>query len=412
MLSHRSPSLRAVRLIHTSDWHLGRVVPPGGAARRPGRLPRPPRRGRARRAGRRGAGLAATSTTARCPPPTPSSCSPRPSPGSSTPVRRWCCQQRQPRLGHPARVRRPACSSGPGCTSAPPSPTSAGRCWSATSRSTPSPTSSRPSPPTRSARAERTHAGVLRGGHGPGARRPSSTAAARSRSSWPTPSSPAASPATPSATSASAASAPVPPAGLRRRRLRRARPPARPPGRSTRRSATAAPRWRCPSARPAHQGQPGWSTCPAPRRRAREHVEAPVRAARSPCCAARSTTCSPTRAHADAEAAWCQVTLTDAVRPLGAMERLRRRFPHTLALQFDPQGAPVAAALLRRARRQRDDLEVCCDFLGHVRGGRGATDARAGRARRGGRGSRLGRPAATTRERPTRPVARRPAGAA
>ena len=42
-----------------------------------------------------------------------------------------------------------------------------------------------------------------------------------------------------------------------------------------------------------------------------------------------------------AERAWCQVTLTDPVRPLGAMEQLRRRFPHTLVLQFDPQGAPV-----------------------------------------------------------------------
>ena len=73
---------------------------------------------------------------------------------------------------------------------------------------------------------------------------------------------------------------------------------------------------------------------------------------------------------AGAEAAYCQVTLTDPVRPLGAMDRLRQRFPHTLVLGFEPRGGAVsissyAAALGRRS----DDLDVCCDFLAHVRGG-------------------------------------------
>jgi len=78
--------------------------------------------------------------------------------------------------------------------------------------------------------------------------------------------------------------------------------------------------------------------------------------------------------HEQAEAAWCQVTLTDPVRPLGAMERLRRRFPHTLVLQFDPQGA--AAPVRRYADRPvtADPVDVCCDFLGHVRGGAAATE--------------------------------------
>ena len=71
-----------------------------------------------------------------------------------------------------------------------------------------------------------------------------------------------------------------------------------------------------------------------------------------------------------AERAYCQVTLTDPVRPLGAMDRLRQRFPHTLVLGFEPRGGAVsissyAAALGRRS----DDLDVCCDFLAHVRGG-------------------------------------------
>jgi exonuclease SbcD len=77
---------------------------------------------------------------------------------------------------------------------------------------------------------------------------------------------------------------------------------------------------------------------------------------------------------AGAEQAYCQVTLTDPVRPLGAMDRIRQRFPHTLVLGFEPRGGAVsissyAAALGRRT----DDLDVCCDFLAHVRGGHPAS---------------------------------------
>ena len=36
------------------------------------------------------------------------------------------------------------------------------------------------------------------------------------------------------------------------------------------------------------------------------------------------------------ESAWVQATLTDDTRPLQAMEQLRRRFPHTLVLAFEP----------------------------------------------------------------------------
>jgi DNA repair protein SbcD/Mre11 len=78
--------------------------------------------------------------------------------------------------------------------------------------------------------------------------------------------------------------------------------------------------------------------------------------------------------HASAEGAWCQVTLTDAVRPLGAMDRLRRRFPDTLVVQFDPQGAQVIPTSYAAKVRQRDDLDLCCDFLAHVRGGAVASD--------------------------------------
>jgi exonuclease SbcD len=77
---------------------------------------------------------------------------------------------------------------------------------------------------------------------------------------------------------------------------------------------------------------------------------------------------------AAAETAYCQVTLTDAVRPLGVMDRLKRRFPHTLALQFEPEGAVVAlSTYAARLGTRHDDFDVCCDFLAHVRDGHGAS---------------------------------------
>ncbi|GAA1277543.1 exonuclease SbcCD subunit D [Arthrobacter pascens] len=74
--------------------------------------------------------------------------------------------------------------------------------------------------------------------------------------------------------------------------------------------------------------------------------------------------------HAWAEDAYCQVTLTDAQRPAQAMERLRARFPDTLVLGFDPEGAPPSAKVSYSSRlaEAEDDLSVCCGFLEHVRG--------------------------------------------
>ncbi|MCA4132138.1 exonuclease SbcCD subunit D [Arthrobacter sp. M4] len=71
-----------------------------------------------------------------------------------------------------------------------------------------------------------------------------------------------------------------------------------------------------------------------------------------------------------AEAAYCQVTLTDASRPAQAMERLRTRFPETLVLAFEPEGAAREAlsSYSGRLAEAQDDLAVCCGFLEHVRG--------------------------------------------
>ena len=104
-----------------------------------------------------------------------------------------------------------------------------------------------------------------------------------------------------------------------------------------------------------------------------EHVEAPVA---RPLAVLRGTLdellADP--AHRAAETAWCQVTLTDPARPLGAMEQLRRRFPHTLELRFDPEGATVPLRPYAARVAATSDVDVCCDFLSHVRGGRGASD--------------------------------------
>jgi exonuclease SbcD len=68
------------------------------------------------------------------------------------------------------------------------------------------------------------------------------------------------------------------------------------------------------------------------------------------------------------EGAWVQATLTDPVRPADAMERLRRRFPHTVALAFDPQGAGAMPGDSYRRLRGLDDDELVQRFVADTRG--------------------------------------------
>ena len=75
----------------------------------------------------------------------------------------------------------------------------------------------------------------------------------------------------------------------------------------------------------------------------------------------------------DAESAYCQITLTDAVRPMGAMEQLRRRFPDTLVLVFEPVGGQMVPLPSAASVRERSDLDLCSDFLTHVRAGNAAS---------------------------------------
>lgn len=69
-----------------------------------------------------------------------------------------------------------------------------------------------------------------------------------------------------------------------------------------------------------------------------------------------------------AEDRWLSVTLTDAVRPQLAMERLRRRFPYTLTLSFEPHGRPTSAKQpLVPHLAGRSDLDVALGFVEEVR---------------------------------------------
>lgn len=64
---------------------------------------------------------------------------------------------------------------------------------------------------------------------------------------------------------------------------------------------------------------------------------------------------------------YLHVTLTDPVRPREPMERLRARFPHVLVLGFAPDGAAVDDRSYAARLRGRDDLQVAGDFVEHVR---------------------------------------------
>ena len=63
-----------------------------------------------------------------------------------------------------------------------------------------------------------------------------------------------------------------------------------------------------------------------------------------------------------------QATLTDDTRPREPMERLRRRFPHTLQLTWEPTGARADAGATFRPASGRSDHAIALDFLDELRG--------------------------------------------
>ncbi|MFD0773619.1 exonuclease SbcCD subunit D [Streptomonospora algeriensis] len=66
---------------------------------------------------------------------------------------------------------------------------------------------------------------------------------------------------------------------------------------------------------------------------------------------------------------WLQVTLTDPLRPAFPMDRLRERFPHTLVLDFAPDDrSPEDDATFRQRTADRSESELVLDFVDWARG--------------------------------------------
>jgi exonuclease SbcD len=63
---------------------------------------------------------------------------------------------------------------------------------------------------------------------------------------------------------------------------------------------------------------------------------------------------------------FASVTLTDPSRPEGAMDALRARFPHILVLAFEPEGVVPDQRGYRARTAGRDDLSVAAEFVRHV----------------------------------------------
>jgi DNA repair protein SbcD/Mre11 len=72
-------------------------------------------------------------------------------------------------------------------------------------------------------------------------------------------------------------------------------------------------------------------------------------------------------AYADHARDFCSVTLTDDVRPEGAMERLGERFAHVLVLAWEPETGVADERTYRARVHGRDDLTVAQGFVEHVR---------------------------------------------
>ena len=73
-----------------------------------------------------------------------------------------------------------------------------------------------------------------------------------------------------------------------------------------------------------------------------------------------------------AEQAWVQATLTDTLRPQQAMEQLKARYPHILSLSF--ASSPAAPRVTGARATGRSDHQIALDFVADLRGGP-ATDA-------------------------------------
>ena len=73
------------------------------------------------------------------------------------------------------------------------------------------------------------------------------------------------------------------------------------------------------------------------------------------------------RAYTEYEPDFVSVTLTDPGRPDGPMDALRSRFPHILVLTFEPEGAAPGGHSYQSRVAGRDDRAIAEGFVQHVR---------------------------------------------
>ena len=73
-------------------------------------------------------------------------------------------------------------------------------------------------------------------------------------------------------------------------------------------------------------------------------------------------------AHAPAEEHFVSARLTDPVRPVDPMRRLQTRYPHCVHLEWTGAGAVTDGRSYQERLRGRSDLDVAAEFVGHVRG--------------------------------------------
>ncbi len=73
--------------------------------------------------------------------------------------------------------------------------------------------------------------------------------------------------------------------------------------------------------------------------------------------------------HLEAEDGFVHAILTDQDRPLDAMDKLRRRFPHAVLLDHQPPSVADSIGSYRnRVHAARNDLDLAVDFIHHVAG--------------------------------------------
>ncbi|NUT46185.1 MAG: exonuclease SbcCD subunit D [Saccharothrix sp.] len=72
--------------------------------------------------------------------------------------------------------------------------------------------------------------------------------------------------------------------------------------------------------------------------------------------------------HGGVEDHFLSVTLTDRVRPLDALRRLQKRFPHAVHVEWRPEGGRTGELRFAERVRGRTDEEIACCFVEDVRG--------------------------------------------